>query len=476
MSKRAAVYLRMSKDDDGGGDLGIARQRTATEHLAKAKGLTVDPAWIIEETASASDRRKRRPGFERLLEGMVAGQFDAVLAYAVDRLVRGLDDLTRLIDTAEEYGIAVSTVSGDIDMSNAHGRGLAKLLGVVASIETDNMGERMRRRKQQNARNGVVRAGGRRPYGFTANRSATVPAEAEVIREVAAKIIDGNSVTGVVWDLNKRSIPTSYGTAWTLARLQASLSRPSLCGRVTYKGEVLRDDDGQLVRGEWKPILTDDEFDQLQIALQARRHGPSDVNNRRRHLLSGLMRCGLCGEAMLGFKQRSTTWAYTCGPRRHLSRLMEPVDHHVVELVKARAQEMYFPVDTWSDGERETVRRQIAMLEERKRAAALEFVDGSLPADMLTTMANEFQSKIEVLRDSQVDQHIEMQSIKMIQFPLDNFDSLDIHSQHAAIRMFVDRIVLLPAGRGSRKFDPDLVKIEWRDLSNFRLTAVVDAS
>ncbi|MCL8251376.1 recombinase family protein [Aeromicrobium fastidiosum] len=466
----------MSKDDAGSGDLGIERQRTAAEHLAKAKGLEIVPEWVIEETASASDRRKTRPGFERLLLGMAAGEFEAVLAYAVDRLVRGLDDLTRLIDTAEEFGIAVSTVSGDIDMSNAHGRGLAKLLGVVASIETDNMGERMRRRKQQNARNGVVRAGGRRPYGFTANRAATVPEEAEVIKKAAARIIAGDSLTGVVWDMNRRSVPTSYGGAWTLARLQATLSRPSLCGRVSYKGEVLRDDDGHLVRGEWDPILTDDEFDQLQIAIKARRHDPAPVNNRRRHLLSGLMRCGLCGEGMLGFKQRSKTMTYTCGPRRHLSRLMAPVDAHVIAMVKARAEEAFFPVESWSDGERQAVQRQVAMLEERKRAAALEFADGSLPADMLRTIADDLQSKIDTLRETQVDHHIDMQTVKWVNFPFENFEALDVHSQHAAIRMFVSKIVLLPAGRGSRKFNPDLVQIEWRDLSNFRFSAVVESS
>ncbi len=141
MARRAAVYLRISRDEAGEG-LGIDRQRDAVKSLARAKGWVIDPAWVIEENDVSAYAKRPRPGFERLVRGIESGQVKAVVAYALDRLVRRLDDLARLIDVAEQHDVPVATVAGDVDLSTGHGRGLAKLLGVVASIEVDHMSAR----------------------------------------------------------------------------------------------------------------------------------------------------------------------------------------------------------------------------------------------------------------------------------------------------------------------------------------------
>jgi hypothetical protein len=36
--------------------------------------------------------------------------------------------------------------------------------------------------------------------------------------------------------------------------------RPRICGLVTYRGEILNDADGNKVRGQWEPILTEEEY------------------------------------------------------------------------------------------------------------------------------------------------------------------------------------------------------------------------
>ena len=97
---------------------------------------------MIEENDVSAYAKRPRPGFERLVWGIESGQVEAVVAYVLDRLVRRLDDLARLIDVAEQHDVPVATVAGDVDLSTGHGRGLAKLLGVVASIEVDHMSAR----------------------------------------------------------------------------------------------------------------------------------------------------------------------------------------------------------------------------------------------------------------------------------------------------------------------------------------------
>jgi site-specific DNA recombinase len=473
MARKAAAYLRLSKDDVGLG-LGIERQRDSVQSLAKAKGWRIDPAWVIEENHTSASSKRLRPGFERLLDGMRSGEVEAVLAYAVDRLVRRLDDLTRLIDTAEEFGVPVATVAGELDLSTGHGRGLAKLLGVVASIETDNMGERMRRRKLQNAQAGSLRAGGRRPYGFTINRRETVPEEGAVIRQVAEQVVAGRSLTGIVTDLNRRGVSTSYGLAWTLARLQGTLKRPSLCGRVVYKNNLLRDDHGNPVKGEWKPILTEDEFDALQRAMEARRRHPSDWTQKRVHLLSGIARCGLCGTKMLGFRQSSGKWTYTCAAQRHLGRLKEQVDAYVIAEVKAKAAATTFDLEGWDDEEGQRVRREIADLEQRKHDSITELVDRKIDAATLTAVFAQYTARVEALRESLVGRTVEAQAADAVSFDLDGFDAMPLEEKRAAIAIYVRKIVIHPAGRG-RRFDPALIEIVWRDPNTFRWRGVVEA-
>jgi site-specific DNA recombinase len=505
MTIRAAGYLRLSKADEGD-SLGIERQRESVMHLAKAKGWVLDENWLIVENNTSASNKRLRPGFERLIQGMRDGQFDALLAYAVDRIVRRLDDLVRLIDTAEEFGVLVATTTGELDLSTGQGRGFAKLQGVVASMETDTMGERMRAKKRQNARSGSLAGGGRRPYGFTTDRTEVVPAEVEVIRRVTRQILAGKTLTAVARDLNREGVPTSYGGTWTLPRLQGTLKRPSLCGRVMYKGAQVRDDQGKPVRGEWgyrvklakrgdkvrekpvngragklvrtkrwDPILSEDDFDALQIAMKARKQHPDNWSQRRVHLLSGLARCGRCDAPMIGFRSSKGSWTYQCQAMHHLSRVKAPLDEFVIGQVKARAAETVFNVDSFSSEEAQQVRRGIGVLEERKADAIRELVGGKIGPSDLSAMIAEFDSRIEALRGSQVGRAVEAQNIDAVQFDLDRFDDMPVEEQHTAIRMFVTRIVVRPAGSGRHKFDPTLIDIEWRDPDSLRWRGVVEA-
>jgi site-specific DNA recombinase len=473
MARKAAAYLRMSKDDVGLG-LGIERQRDSVRGLAKAKAWRIDPAWVIEENNVSASNGGPRPGFERLLVGMESGQVQAVLVYSWDRLSRRLTETARLIEIAEKYDIPIATVSGDIDLSTGQGRGHAGILGAVAAAEIHTMSQRHKDAKKQSRQAGSMRGGGRRPYGFTDNRSETIPQEAAVLREVTERILAGKSLTGIVRDLNQRRIPTSYGLAWTLPRLQGTLKRPSLCGRVTYKGALERDEHGNPIIGEWSPILTEEEFDQLQVAIAARRRSPSKWTAKRKHLLSGITRCGLCGTKMIAFQQSNRRWTYVCAAQKHLSRAKDHVERHVIESVKVRAAESTFDIEGWSDEDGQQVRRQIADLKDRKYQAASKFADGGMEVDSLQLVMRALDDKIARLEESQVEQAVAFEGIEAVQFDFDAMDAMSLEEQRAAIAIFVDKIVIQPTGRG-RGFNPEHVEIVWRDLDRWHWRGVVEA-
>ena len=467
---RCAAYLRISKDGEGLG-LGIERQRNAVTELAASKGWTIDPRWTFEENStSAWDDSKPRPGFERLLTGMETGQVEAVVVYSFDRLARRLRDAARVLDLVDKHGVSIATSTGDLDLSTAYGRGIAGILGSIANMEITQMSERLKAKAEQNARAGKVVNGGRRRYGYTANRSALVEAEASSIREVSNRLIGGATLSGVVRDLNDRNVLTSYGKRWTVKKLRATLTHPALCGRVEFRGEVLHG-----VIGQWPTILDEESFDALQVVIAARSRLENEWVSHRVHLLSGFAKCGVegCGGKMIGHLQTNGKWTYTCNVRKHLGRDKANLDAYILAEVKHRAAETYIEVPEWVDEDRAKIRRQIAELEERKLAAVRQLVDGKIGADVLTAVTAEFDTRIRGLEDTQVHRVLS-ETLDAVVFDLDQIETKPISDQSAAVQMFVQRLTILPAKRLGRGFDPASVEVVWRDMAELQWHAVVE--
>jgi site-specific DNA recombinase len=421
----------------------------------------------------SASRRRARPGFERLLKGMATGEFSAIVCYDISRLMRRLDDTARLIDLAEQHGIDVETVAGGVDLSSGHGRGVAGVLGAVAAMETQTMSERHRSRKAQARRDGQMRGGGHRGYGFTSNKSGIVPDEAAVIQQVTKRVLAGESPSKVSREMNRDGLRTPGGGFWTLNQLLRTLRRPALAGLVTYRGQVVRDDHGDPVPGEWGQILTVAEYEELQIALAARKRSPvPGWSTNRKHLLSGLARCGLCGASMIGCMSSDKKVAYQCSAQRHLSRLKGTVDAYVISQVQAKAAATPITAE-WDDKAGDDARRRLVELDARRHDAARRAALGEIPFDLMTTIEASLKEQISAIEESQVAARVDWNRYEAVRLEVD-FTSSTLEEQRAAVEFYVQRIVIDPAPRG-RSFDPDLVRIEWRDHDRYQWRAVVEA-
>ena len=143
----AAIYTRISQDSAGEG-LGVDRQERLCRSLAAERGLTISDV-LVDNDVSAY-RRRKRPGFERLVRMLETGQVSAVVAYHADRLYRRTTDLERLVDLVEANGAHVYTVAaGDIDLTTASGRMVARVVGAIAQHESERMGERITMKSEE---------------------------------------------------------------------------------------------------------------------------------------------------------------------------------------------------------------------------------------------------------------------------------------------------------------------------------------
>ncbi len=69
-----------------------------------------------------------RPGLERLMAEIEAGRIDIVVVYQIDRLMRSLADLARLIEVFDRQRVSFVSVTQQFDTSTSMDRSMLNIL------------------------------------------------------------------------------------------------------------------------------------------------------------------------------------------------------------------------------------------------------------------------------------------------------------------------------------------------------------
>ncbi|MCX6495200.1 MAG: recombinase family protein [Actinobacteria bacterium] len=231
-----------------------------------------------------------------MLNAIDAGKFDVVVSVNFDRLLRGLSDLTTLIDK----GALILTVDGEIDLTSAEGEFQATLLASLARFETKRKSERQLRANDAKSAKGIP-VPTRRRYGYETDGRTLIPAEAAIVRELFDRFTTGASIRSLSMDLIARSIPFGGGKGWPPNRVRAILGNPFYAGKVVHRGVV---SESEVV----EPAVSEQTFEAAKAILDdpSRRTSPG---SEIRHLLSGIAVCGVCGANM------NFTTGYKCSLR-----------------------------------------------------------------------------------------------------------------------------------------------------------------
>ena len=177
----AAIYRRISLDREGLA-LGVTRQYDDCLELAHSLGLTVPNHLVFDDNdRGASDlSSKARPGYAAMVKAVREGKMKHIIAYSNSRLTRRPREFEDLIQLHTEYGVVIHTVvSGEDDLSTADGRMVARIKANIDAGEAERTGERIRRARLENARQGKP-WGGPRPFGWLDGGVDLHPDEAPV--------------------------------------------------------------------------------------------------------------------------------------------------------------------------------------------------------------------------------------------------------------------------------------------------------
>ncbi|WP_237168690.1 recombinase family protein [Prescottella equi] len=338
------------------------RQRRECEKLCSERGWEVVGVAEDLDVSAGSTSPFDRPSLREWLAK--PEEYDVIVFYRVDRLVRRMHHLTDMIRWSEDYGVnLVSATESHFDLSTAVGKVIAQLVASFGEMELEAISERNSNAFRHNVRAGKWR-GGIPPWGYLPEqqddgtwRYVQDAATALVIRSVVDRVLSNEPLRAIAHDLTERGIPTAkdrfaqhqgrevQGYKWHPGPLKRSLSSPTLLGyavtrepltdaqgRIQRESNgkkkfgpetIVRADDGSpIVRAE--PILTVAVFERLQAEL-GNRENRKEPTKRSNALLLQVIKCGVCGNPAyrlkggtgraVRYRCSSAQYKTTCGNR-----------------------------------------------------------------------------------------------------------------------------------------------------------------
>jgi len=213
---RAAIYARISYDPDARA-VGVDRQREDCLRLAASRGWTVVAEYIDNNVSASKYSRKARTQYLRLLDDIEAGRIDAVAIWMEDRLQRQVLELAEFLKVCDGAGVTrIASIGGEFDLSDSEQRTMLYIKAAMAEAEVEKLRRRVLRQRLQAAQNGEPHGGGRRGFGFPGAGKNGITAEQveqerELIRDVAARVLSGQSLNGVATEWRQRGIRTPSG-------------------------------------------------------------------------------------------------------------------------------------------------------------------------------------------------------------------------------------------------------------------------
>lgn len=499
--RRAAIYLRISQDRENT-RLGVDRHREDADALIAARRWSL--VDVYEDNDISGRGHKKRPAFEQLLKDIESGLIDVVVAQEWPRLERNRADGVRIIEAAQRHQVLLTFAKGsDIDCRTAAGRLSADMFSAIARNEIEVKAERQSRAQRQRAEQGRPPKGVR-PLGYATNGDV-IEHEADAVRKIFAAFSTGASLRAIAAALsgdegldlpdvpalprhnrtlmierNKRRAgegleqrPIPNNSRWVPSTVLGILRNPRHAGFSTYtpkevlangdrrrswRAQILRDDHGEPIPGTWNRIVSLDVWE----AVQDRLDDPARISNRvgtdRKHLGSGLYRCGVCDKPVKAHGQR-----YRC--EGHVMRSREQIDDFVVETVRRRLRlpDLHDLLPSADEPRLREIKAEIDEHRARIHRAQRDYDSELIEGLDLKRIRDRENAAIDTLEVDRLRLSLGMSHNSVLEAPdrVAAFDAGDLALRRQVIDILCE-VHLYPHRRGVKEFNPDSLTVTWR--------------
>lgn len=257
---RAAIYARVSTDDQAREGYSIPAQLKRLQAYCKAKNWQVASEYVDD---GYSGRDVNRPHYKRMMAER--DQWDVLLVLKMDRIHRNSRNFTQMMDDLKVWKKQFSSMQEKFDTTSAMGRFVMDIIQRIAQLESEQIGERVKAGMSQKAKEGGGHLGSPHPYGYIIVKAQlkVVDDEAGIVPFIYSSYINGRSLGEIAGTLNDRGIPSKKGLRWSKQAVSRILRNPLYCGYLAW--------DGRLIRLDHQPLVTEGAYNLVQGLMEERR-------------------------------------------------------------------------------------------------------------------------------------------------------------------------------------------------------------
>lgn len=330
--RKVAIYARVSTEHEA--------QLSALENQVQYYDdlISRHPDWVlyrryIDEGITGTSIAKRK-NFVRMMEDAKNGYFDLIVTREVSRFARNTVDTLQQTRLLKRMGIEVYfTEDGIWTMNDEDGELRLTIMATLAQNESKKTSMRVKAGQMVSFQNGVIYGTGNvLGYDKVGQEYVINEAQARTVRKIFDMYLAGNGCQKIKRQLEKDGDLTAMGkTLWHFSTIGHVLKNRLYCGELEYRKEYVPDYleqkrmknrgelDRVIVEGRHQPIVTKEEFEQVQKLIAEKSPQMEKCRTNRGVYADDLwrkkMRCQ-CGHAFAKTRWHSkknfTTYTYKC--------------------------------------------------------------------------------------------------------------------------------------------------------------------
>lgn len=343
---RAAIYCRLSKDDEKVGESeSIQNQRTMLEQYCEQQNFEV---VAVYQDDGYTGLNMNRPDFNRMLKAIERKQIDIVITKDLSRFSRDYIEMGRFI---EEYfpknSIRYIAVNDNVDTIHDNNE-IIPFRNLLNQMYSQDVSKKVHSSYLTKAKAGLF-TGCIAPFGYMKNpqnKNHLIIDEdtSWIIELIYDYAFDGNGPNYIRRKLEDKQIPcpawwnrkkglrnkvTKFEREdpekgrfiWDFTTIKEILYNPVYIGSIASQKQVYKfktgwikdkkPDEWILVENMHEPIISKEMFEQVQEKVKMRKR-PDAFGNYS--IFAGLVKCGECGYSMniRRANQKGKTKIYTC--------------------------------------------------------------------------------------------------------------------------------------------------------------------